>query len=150
MMTPAAPAQQGEDDAAAQRQEQDQRGGEDGVLPVLGERAGQRDGGAEDGADGGGPGTVEEGAHAGVRRIRSNRGRRAGRTRTTGENATTEARSAADEAGGRVADDGDGVDDRARGDLAEGDGVEELRAGHPVVVATASDCMSGMMTNPPP
>ena len=33
----------------------------------------------------------------------------------------------------RVADDGDSLDHRARGDLAEGDGVEELRARHPVV-----------------
>ena len=34
---------------------------------------------------------------------------------------------------GRVADHGHGLDDRARGDLAEGDGVQELGAGHPVV-----------------
>ena len=34
----------------------------------------------------------------------------------------------------RVADDSDGLHDRAGGDLAEGDRVEELRAGHPVVV----------------
>ena len=37
------------------------------------------------------------------------------------------------DAGRGVADDGDGLHDRARGDLAEGDGVEELRVGHPVV-----------------
>ena len=33
----------------------------------------------------------------------------------------------------RVPDDGDGLDDRARSDLAERDGVEELPTGHPVV-----------------
>src|SRR5215475_4553983 len=40
--------------AAAEREEQDERGGEDGVLPGLGERACQGNGRAEDGADGGG------------------------------------------------------------------------------------------------
>ena len=37
------------------------------------------------------------------------------------------------EPGGGVADDRDGLHDRARGDLAEGDGVEKLPVGHPVV-----------------
>ena len=54
------------------------------------------------------------------------------------------------DAGRGVADDGDGVDDRAGGDLAERDGVEELRVGHPVVVVDGVACMSGMMTKPPP
>src|SRR4249919_285510 len=57
-------AQEGEDDAAAQQQEQDQCSGEDGVLPGVAERAGERDGGAVDGADGGGPGAVEKGPGA--------------------------------------------------------------------------------------
>ena len=58
--------EKGEDDAPAQREEQDQRGGQDGVLPVMGQRPGQWDGRAEDGADGGGPGAVEEGPRVGV------------------------------------------------------------------------------------
>ena len=37
------------------------------------------------------------------------------------------------EPGGGVAEYGDGVHHRAGGDLAEGDGVEELCVGHPVV-----------------
>ena len=41
----------------------------------------------------------------------------------------------ADQARGGVADNGDGLYDRAGGDLAEGDRVEELRAGHPVIMA---------------
>ena len=40
--------------------------------------------------------------------------------------------AAADPEGG-VADDGDGLDDRAGRDLAERDRVEELPVGHPVV-----------------
>src|SRR5215467_6608646 len=53
--------QEGDDDAAAQQQEEDQGPGEDGVLPGVAERAGERDGGTVDGADGGGPGAVEKG-----------------------------------------------------------------------------------------
>src|SRR5215468_12777480 len=57
-------AQEGQDDAAAQQQEQGQGSGEDGVLPWVAERAGERDGGAVNGADGGGPGAVQEGTGA--------------------------------------------------------------------------------------
>ena len=39
----------------------------------------------------------------------------------------------AEDAGGGVADDGDRLDDGSGRDLAEGDGVEELPADHPVV-----------------
>src|SRR5262252_6215368 len=59
--------QEGEDDAAAQQQEQDEGPGENGVLPGVAERTGERDGGAVDGADGGGPGAVEKGPGAVVR-----------------------------------------------------------------------------------
>ena len=59
-------AEQGEDDAAAQEQEQDQSSAQNGVLPGMTERAGKRDGGAEDSADGGGPGSVEEGPRSAV------------------------------------------------------------------------------------
>src|SRR5215475_4908032 len=59
-------AQKGEDDAAAQQQEQGQGSGEDGVLPGVAESAGEGDGGAVDRADGGGTGTVEEGPGAAV------------------------------------------------------------------------------------
>src|SRR5215813_6680579 len=57
-------AQEGQDDAAAQQQEQGQGSGEDGVLPGVAEGAGERDGGAVDGADGGRPGAVQEGPGA--------------------------------------------------------------------------------------
>jgi hypothetical protein len=53
-------AQEGEHDAAAQRKEQEERGGEDGVLPGLGECAGEGDGGAEDSPDRGWARAVEE------------------------------------------------------------------------------------------
>ena len=43
-----------------------------------------------------------------------------------GAKATTDGEEAAGQAGGGVADDGDGLHDRAGGDLAERDGVEEL------------------------
>ena len=51
-----------------------------------------------------------------------------------GLNATATASRPPREPGGGVADDRDGLHDGSGGDLAEGDGVEELRAGHPVVV----------------
>jgi len=54
------------------------------------------------------------------------------------------------EPGGCVADDRNGLHHGSGRDLPEGDGVEELGVGHPVVVVTASACMSGMITNPPP
>ena len=50
----------------------------------------------------------------------------------------------------RVADRGDRVDDGAGRDLPERDGAEELGGGHPVVAPTASACISGTMTKPPP
>jgi hypothetical protein len=52
--------------------------------------------------------------------------------RTTGRRRRGGEQPAAEAAGG-VADDGDGVHDGTGGDLPEGDGVEELRVGHPVV-----------------
>jgi hypothetical protein len=53
--------QQREDDAAAEDEEEDGRGGEDRVLPGLGERLSKRDPDPEDGADGGRSCAVEEG-----------------------------------------------------------------------------------------
>src|SRR5215475_161824 len=97
--------------------------------------AGEGDGGAVDGADGGGPGAVEEGPGAVVAAdlvepVGAEQDEREGGAEGDGRG-----EDAADQAGGGVADDGDGLDDRAGGDLAQGDGVEELGAGHPVVVA---------------
>ena len=79
----------------------------------MAERAGDRDGGAEDGADGGGRSAIEEGPGAVVtadlvepsaaeRDERKGRAERAQR----GEDATDQARCG-------VADDGDSLDDRA-------------------------------------
>src|SRR5438067_12968829 len=53
---------QGEDDAAVQREHESERRPEDGELPGLGKGAGQGDGRAQDGSDRGGPGPAEEGA----------------------------------------------------------------------------------------
>ena len=58
--------------------------------------------------------------------------RRQGRRGTTGRRRQAR-RATLRRSPGRVPDDGHRLDDRARGDLAEGDGVEELAAGHPVV-----------------
>src|SRR5215468_6841839 len=117
-------AQEGQDDAAAQQQEQDQRSGEDGVLPGVAERAGERDGGAVDGADGGGPGAIEEGPGAVVAAdlvepVGAEQDEREG-----GAEGDHGGEDPADQACGGVADDGDGLDDRAGCDLAEGDRVE--------------------------
>ena len=67
-----------------------------------------------------------------------------------GANATSAAKQATPETPGGVANDGHGLDDRSWGDLAESHSVEELGAGHPVVGHTASCCMSGTITKPPP
>src|SRR4029077_15046690 len=128
-------AQEGEDDAAAQQQEQDQGPGEDGELPGVAERAGERDGGGVDGADGGGTGAVEKGPGAAVAADEVEPVGAEQDEREGGAEGDHRGEDAADQAGGGVADNGDRLDDRAGGDLAQGDGVEELRAGHPVVVA---------------
>jgi hypothetical protein len=52
--------QQRQDDSSPEREEQDRGAGEDAVLPRFVERARERDGRAEDGADGGWAGAVEE------------------------------------------------------------------------------------------
>ena len=54
------------DDASAQDEQRDRGGGEDGELPVLGEGERERDGGADDRADGGRAGAVQEAANARV------------------------------------------------------------------------------------
>src|SRR5689334_3849200 len=53
-------------DAPPQPEQQDGRAREHAVLPRLRESASERDGRAEDGPDGGGPGTVEERARDAV------------------------------------------------------------------------------------
>ena len=57
---------QGDDDGASEGEERDRGGGEDAVLPGVLERERERDGDADDGADRGGAGAVEEGAGARV------------------------------------------------------------------------------------
>ena len=101
----------------------------------MGEGSGQGDGRAEDGADRRRARAVEERPGAPVAADLPEAGpaeqdeeERRGEGDHGGEDA-------AGDPGGGVADDGDGLNDRARRDLAEGDGVEELRSGHPVVVA---------------
>ena len=69
--------------------------------------------------------------------------------RTRARNPAAASSPSADPAG-RIADRRDGGDHRAGGDLAEGDGVQELGVGHPVVTSTASSCISGTITKPPP
>ena len=65
-----------------------------------------------------------------------------------GAKATTEASSPPQPAG-RVADDGHRLDDRPRCDLPSATALRNC-LGHPVVVRTASPCISGTITNPPP
>jgi hypothetical protein len=101
----------------------------------MGERPGQRDGGAEDGADGGGARAAEEGPRVAVAAELSEPGRSEQDERERRAERDDRGEDAAEQAGRGVADDGDGLHHRAGGDLAQGDGVEELRAGHPVVAA---------------
>jgi hypothetical protein len=101
----------------------------------VAERPGQRDGRAVDGADGGGPGAAEEGPGGAVAAdlvepVGAEQDEREGRAE-----GDDRGKDATDQAGRGVADDGYGLDDGAGGDLAEGHGVEELGAGHPVVMA---------------
>jgi hypothetical protein len=126
---------QGEDDAAAQREHDDERGRQDGVLPRLGERAGQRDGRAEDGADRGGPGPAEEGTSPAVAAQPVEPARSEQHEAERRREGDHRGQDAPGQAGRGVADHRHGLHDRAGGDLAERDGVEELRRGHPVVVA---------------
>jgi hypothetical protein len=51
---------------------------------------------------------------------------------------------------GCVADYSDRLDDRSGSELAESDGVEELRAGHPVVGGDGVVLHERTITNPPP
>ena len=100
----------------------------------LGQRARERDRGAEDRADRGRAGAVEERARAHVARAGARSGRRrASMNENDGVNATTAASSAPAEAVRGVADRGDRRDDRAGRDLAERDRVQELGVGHPVI-----------------
>ena len=55
-----------EDNAAAQNEEDNRGAGKEAELPGLGEGASERDGGAEDGADGGRAGAIEEAAGGGI------------------------------------------------------------------------------------
>ena len=126
---------QGEDDAAAQREHEDERGRQDGVLPRLGERAGQRDGRAEDGADRGGPGPAEEGAGPAVAAQPVEPARSEQHEAERRREGDHRRQDAPGQPGRGVADHRHGLHDRAGGDLAERDGVEELGRGHPVVVA---------------
>ena len=98
------------------------------------ERERERDGDADDGADRGGTGTVEEGAGAVVVAETVEVRRAEEHERERGCEGDERGEQAAGDAGRGVADDGHGVHDRAGRDLAERDGVEELRVGHPVVV----------------
>jgi hypothetical protein len=111
-------AQQDKDDAPAQRQEQDQRGGQNGVLPAMGEGPGQRDGRAEDGADGGRPSAVEEGPRVTVAPDLVEPGPAEQDERERRAECDHRGENAANQAGCGVADNGDGLDDRAGGDLA--------------------------------
>jgi hypothetical protein len=116
--------QQREDDASAGRQQHQDGAGQDGELPGLRKGAGERDGGAEDGAEGGGARPVEECARprvhsravevaAAAQDEREGRGERD----RGGEQPAPDAR-------GGVADGGHGVHDRARRDLPERHGVQ--------------------------
>src|SRR5579862_3734679 len=122
------------DGPAPQGEEEHGPRGEDAELPGLVERARQRHGDAQDRADGGRTGAVEKRTCARVapeeieapptgedeherRRERDDRGEQ--RTAYTAR---------------RVADDGDGLHDRARGHLSERDRIQELGRRHPVVV----------------
>jgi len=116
--------QQREDDASAGRQQHQDGAGQDGELPGLRKGAGERDGGAEDGAEGGGARPVEEYARprvhsravevaAAAQDEREGRGERD----RGGEQAAPDARRG-------VADGGHGVHDRARRDLPERHGVQ--------------------------
>ena len=117
-----------------QDQEGDRCGGEDRVLPRLGEGSRERDGRAEDRPDRGRTCAVEERPHAAVaaqpvEAVSAEQDERERRRERDGGGQE----AAADPRGG-VAHDGDGLHDRARGDLPERHGVEELAVGHPVVV----------------
>jgi hypothetical protein len=126
---------QGEDDAAAQREHEDERGRQDGVLPRLGERAGQRDGRAENGPDRGGPGASEKGAGPAVAAQPVEPARSEQHETERRREGDHRGQDAPRQAGRGVADHRHGLHDRAGGDLAQGHGVEELGRGHPVVVA---------------
>ena len=94
----------------------------------------ERDRRAEDRADRGRAGAVEERARG--RRCSRRRAKRAPPSRTTrndGANAIASASSAPPRPAARPADERDGVRDRAGRELPEGDGVEELGLGHPAV-----------------
>ena len=97
------------------------------------ERAGEEDRSAEDRADRRRPGAVKERPRALVvpqlleaTPAEEDERERGGERDERGEQATGEAV-------GRVADCGDGRDDGAGGDLAEGDRVQKLPVAHPVV-----------------
>src|SRR5205814_1586044 len=96
----------------AQRQQQDHSGGEDGVLPGLAEVAGEGDGRAEDGTDGGGPGAVEEGAGPAVAAEAAEPPGAEQHEREGRGEGDRRGEQAPGEPGGGVADGGDGLDDR--------------------------------------
>ena len=126
---------QGEDDAAAQREHEDERAAQDGVLPRLAERAGQGNGRAEDGPDRGGPGPGQEGAGPAVAAQPVEPARSEQHEAERRREGDHRGQDPPGQAGGGVADDRDRLHDRAGGDLAERDGVEELAVRRPVVAA---------------
>ena len=129
-------ADEGADDAAFEHQQPDGGEGQDGLLPGVGDAAGEEDGRAEMAPIAAGPAPARNARTAAVAAEAVEAPAAAEQTKTNdGVNATTAASSAAGDAGGGVADDRDGLHDGAGGDLAEGDRVEELVAGHPVIVA---------------
>jgi len=126
-------ADEGRHDAAPEYEQREERGGEYGVLPGLAERKGEGERGAEDRANRGWPGTVEEGARGGVlaQAIEAPRTHEDERERRQERDDGSE--QGAGETVGGVADGGDRRDDGTGGDLAERHGVEEAGVGHPVV-----------------
>ena len=132
--TPIAPAsEQRRHDAAAEDEQEHGRAGEHRVLPRLGQGARERHRGSEDRAGGGRPRAAEEGLRpvavaqalepAGAEQHEGERRRERDERRE----------QPAAEAVRPVTHRGDGVDDRARRDLAERDRVQELARGEPVV-----------------
>src|SRR5258708_27122345 len=114
---------EGGDDAAAQEQQPEGGEGEESVLPQVGQRKGELDRGSRDRPDGGrsgaGPERLDAGGVAETVEVAAAEGYE-GEGRGEGDQGCQQ--SAADPGGG-VADDGDGLHDRAGGDLPERDGV---------------------------
>src|SRR5258708_7171414 len=125
--------EEGGADGAAQGQQPEGGGGEESVLPQVGQRKGERDRGSRERPDGGRSGAGQERLDAGgVAETVEMAAAEEYEGEGGGEGDQGCQQSAADPGGG-VADDGDGLHDRAGGDLPERHRVEELGAGHPAV-----------------